>query len=325
MWSWTKRALIGLGGLIVLAALTGATYQWMATRRDLAASPPPGRLVDVGGHRLHLWCMGSGSPAVILENGLGGSTPAWGFVQPDVAGFTQVCSYDHAGMGYSEPGPSPRTTRRVVHELGRLLDAGGIHGPLVLVGASLGGFTVRLFASEYAPRVAGLVLVDASHEDQEIDVPRTAPLMPLLASTGVLRLAGMSLGLDPASLAPSVRGFARATRFRTAGYRAAVDAFMHARESAAEVKASRRPLTIPVVVVTAGRGADAEWRALQADQVGLSRRGCQVVAEESGHVVAVDQPQVVVEAIRATVDAAKGNDVLPCGSAGGPADSSRPD
>jgi pimeloyl-ACP methyl ester carboxylesterase len=325
MWRWTKRALIGLGGLLVVTPLIGATYQWFATRHDLAGSPPPGRLLDVGGHRLHLWCMGSGSPAVILENGLGGSSAAWGFVQADVAGFTQVCSYDHAGMGYSDPGPSPRTTRRIVHELARLLDVGGIQGPVVLVGASLGGFTVRLFASEYAPRAAGLVLVDASHEDQEIDVPRMAPLMPLLAATGVLRLAGMSLGLDPASLAPPVRGFARATRFRTAGYRAAVDEFVHARESAAEVKATRRPLTIPLVVVTAGRGADAAWRALQADQVGLSRRGCQVVAEESGHVVAVDQPQVVVEAIRATVSAARGNDdVGLCASPGGRTDSSRP-
>jgi pimeloyl-ACP methyl ester carboxylesterase len=326
MWRWTRRALIGLGGLLVSTALIGATYQWMATRRDLAASPPPGRLVDVGGHRLHLWCMGSGSPAVVLENGLGGSSADWGFVQPAVAGLTRVCSYDHAGMGYSEPGPSPRTTRRIVDELARLLDRGGITGPLVLVGASLGGFTVRVFASEHPPRVAGLVLVDASHEDQEIDVPRIAPLMPLLAAAGVLRLSGMSLGLDPASLAPPVRGFARATRFRTAGYRAAVDEFMHARESAADIRATRRKLDIPVVVVTGGRGSDAAWRALQADQVELSERGCLVVAEQSGHVVAVDQPQVVVEAIRATVDAARGRDDAElCGWPRGRTDTSLPD
>jgi pimeloyl-ACP methyl ester carboxylesterase len=326
MWRWTRRALIGLGGLLVLAALVGAAYQWIATRRDLAATPAPGRLVDIGGHRLHLWCTGSGSPAVILENGLGGSTAGWGFVQPAVAGFTRACSYDHAGIGYSDPGPSPRTTRRLVQELAALLDRGGIAGPLVLVGASLGGFTVRVFASEHAPRVAGLVLVDASHEDQQIDVPRIAPLMPLLAAAGVLRLSGMSLGQDPASLAPEVRGFARATRFRTAGYRATVDEFLHARESAAEVRATRRRLTVPVVVVTAGRGSDAAWRALQADQAGLSKRGCLVVAEKSGHVVAVDQPQIVVEAIRAVVDAARGsNDGGPCAGPFGRKDTARPD
>jgi pimeloyl-ACP methyl ester carboxylesterase len=314
MWLWTKRVLIGLSSLLIVAAIAGATYQWVATRRDLAATPPPGRLVDVGGHRLHIWCTGSGTPSVILETGLGGSSADWGFVQPEVAGFTRVCSYDRAGMGYSDPGPSPRTTRRIAHELAQLLDRGGVSGPVILVGASIGGLTARVFASEHAERVAGLVLVDASHEDQKEDVPQIAPFVPFLSSIGVLRLLGVSFGFPPASLAPAVRGFARATAFRAAGQRAAVDEIMHLQESAAEVRATRRKLTVPVVVVTAGRGADAVWRDLQRDQVGLSQRGCQVIADQSGHAVAVGQPQVVVDAIRATVDAARGRrDVAPCG------------
>jgi pimeloyl-ACP methyl ester carboxylesterase len=314
MWRWTKRVLIGLGGLLIVAAISGAAYQWIATRRDLAATPPPGRLVDVGGHRLHIWCTGSGAPSVVLETGLGGSSADWGFIQPEVARFARVCSYDRAGMGYSDPGPSPRTTRRIADELRELLDRSGVGGPVILVGASIGGLAARVFASAHAERLAGLVLVDASHEDQEEDVPRIAPLVPFLASAGVLRLLGVSLGLPPASLEPSVRGFARATRFRAAGYRAAVDEIMHLRESAAEVRATRRKLTVPVVVVTAGRGADAVWRDLQRDQVGLSQRGCQVIAEQSGHAVAVGQPQVIVDAIRATVDAARGRrDVALCG------------
>src|SRR4029450_3232319 len=100
------RIFIGASALIVGTALAGATYQSLATRSDLAATPPPGRLVDIGGHRLHLWCTGDGAPVVMLDTGLGGSTPGWGFVQPDVARFTRVCSYDRAGMGYSDPGPS---------------------------------------------------------------------------------------------------------------------------------------------------------------------------------------------------------------------------
>jgi pimeloyl-ACP methyl ester carboxylesterase len=310
-----KRTLIALCGLVVVAALAGATYQWIATRNDLAANPPPGRLVDVGGHKLHIWCTGSGAPAVILESGLGGSSADWGYVQPEVAALTRVCSYDRAGLGYSDPGPSPRTTRRIAHELVQLLDRTGIRGPLVLVGASSGGLAARVFASEHAERVAGLVLVDASHEDQQMDVPRIAPFVPLLSSIGVFRLLGVSFGPPPASLAPSVRGFARATSFRAAAYQATANEGTSLRESAAEVKATRCQLTIPVVVVTAGRGADAVWRDQQRDQVGLSQRGCQVIAEQSGHVVAVDQPQIVVDAIRATVDAARGrNDVPPCGS-----------
>jgi pimeloyl-ACP methyl ester carboxylesterase len=311
MWRWTLRVLVALSGFLILAALSGATWQWLATRDDLASAPPPGRLVDVGGHRLHLWCMGAGAPAVILENGLGGSSAAWGLVQPDVARFTHVCSYDRAGMGYSDSGPSPRTARRIASELAELLDRSGIGGPIVLVAASSGGFNVRVFASDYPDRVAGLVLVDASHEDQVHEVPLLARFAPLLSSVGVFRLLDVSFGLNPDSLPASTQRFARATRFRAAGYHAAADEIIHIRESASEVRASRRKLSIPLVVVTGARGADATWRDLQRDQVTLSERGCQIIAEQSGHVVAIDQPHVVVEAIRTIVDVATGRNRVP--------------
>ena len=315
MRRWTKRILIGISALLIIAALAGATYEWLATRRDLAATPFPGRLVDVGGHRLHIWCTGAGVPPVILESGLGGSTVDWGFVQPEVARFTRVCSYDRAGMGYSDSGPSPRTARRIARELAELIDRSGVGGPVVLVAASSGGFDVRVFASDHIDRVAGVVLVDASHEDQAHEVPRLARFVPLLSSFGVLRLLGVSFGLNPASLPPSVRRFARATRFRATGYQAAADEIIHIRETASEVRTSRRKLTIPLVVVTGARGADATWRDLQHDQVTISDRGCQIVADESGHVVPLEQPQIVVDAIRNVVDVARGRtDVPRCGS-----------
>src|SRR5687768_12978878 len=157
MRRWTLRILVGLCGLIVITAITGATYQWAATRKELAATPPPGRLVDIGGHRLHIWCTGEGAPSVVLETGLGGSSVDWGFVQPEVARFTRVCSYDRAGMGYSDAGLSPRTARRIARELADLLDRSGIAEPAVLVGASIGGFAVRVFASESGNRASGLV------------------------------------------------------------------------------------------------------------------------------------------------------------------------
>jgi pimeloyl-ACP methyl ester carboxylesterase len=315
MWRWTLRGLVGLSGFLILAAVCGATWQGLATRKELASTPPPGRLVDVGGHRLHLWCMGAGAPAVILENGLGGSSADWGYVQPDVARFTHVCSYDRAGMGYSDPGPSPRTARRIASELAELVARSGIAGPVVLAAASSGGFNVRVLASEHPDRVAGLVLVDASHEDQLHEVPGLARFVPLLSSVGGLRLLGVSFGLRPESLPPSTQRFARATGFRAAGYQAAADEIIHIRQSASEVRASRRKLTIPLVVVSGARGADATWRGLQRDQVKLSERGCQIIAGQSGHVVVIDQPQVVVDAIRRTVEAARGrNDAPLCGS-----------
>jgi pimeloyl-ACP methyl ester carboxylesterase len=184
MWRWTMRILVVLGAFLIVAALSGATYQWLGTRKELAATPPPGHLVDIGGYRLHLWCTGDGAPAVILDTGLGGSSADWGFVQPDVARFTRVCSYDRAGMGYSDPGPSPRTARRIASELAELFVRGGIAGPVVLVGASIAGFDVRVFASDHPERAAGLVLVDASHEDQAHEVPQMARFVPLLSTIG---------------------------------------------------------------------------------------------------------------------------------------------
>jgi len=306
------RIFVVLGAFLIVAALSGATYQWLATRRELAATPPPGHLVDIGGYRLHLWCTGDGAPAVILDTGLGGSSADWGFVQPDVARFTRVCSYDRAGMGYSDPGPSPRTARRIASELAELLVRSGIGGPVVLVGASIAGFDVRVFASDHPELAAGLVLVDASHEDQPHEVPQMARFVPLLSTIGALRLFGISFGQRIESLAPSVRQFARATSFRAAGNQAAADEIIHIRESASEVRSSRRKLTIPVLVITGGRGADENWRQLQRDQASLSERGCLMIAQESGHVVSVDQPEVVVGAIRTVVETARGHDVPLC-------------
>jgi pimeloyl-ACP methyl ester carboxylesterase len=178
--------------------------------------------------------------------------------------------------------------------------------PAILVGASSGGLIVRAFASEHTDRVAGLVLVDASHEDQNEEVPSLAPFVPVLSTLGVLRWMGVSFGLNPDSLAPAVQPYARATAFRAAGHRAAVDELMHMRESGEEVRAMRRKLTVPVVVVTGGRGANAGWLELQRDQTTLSENGCQIIAERSGHVVPIDQPEILVNTIAKTVEAARG-------------------
>jgi pimeloyl-ACP methyl ester carboxylesterase len=200
-------------------------------------------------------------------------------------------------------------------ELAALLDRSGTGGPLVLVGASSGGFSVRIFASRHPARVSGLVLVDASHEDQIHEIPSIAPYVPMLAALGAFRLLGVSFSGSPDVLAPAVRAYERATRFRASGYRTAADEIMNMETTANEVRASRRTLTSPVVVVTGARGADTAWLDLQRDQIGLSQRGCQIIAEQSGHVVQIDQPQIVVDAIRAVVAVARGqNDVPLCGS-----------
>jgi pimeloyl-ACP methyl ester carboxylesterase len=223
-------------------------------------------------------------------------------------------------MGYSDPGPSPRTARRIATELAELLARSGIIGPVVLVGASIAGFDVRVFASDHPQRAAGLVLVDASHESDAHQVPPMARFVSLLSTVGALRLFGVSFGQADESLAPSVRRYARATRFRGAGYGAAADEIRHVWESAEEVRSSRRKLTIPVLVVTGARGSDENWQQLQQDQASLSERGCLIVAPQSGHIVQIDQPEIVVHAIRNVVETTRGHDVPLCSAVGGSGD-----
>ncbi|MGA7274334.1 MAG: alpha/beta hydrolase [Candidatus Udaeobacter sp.] len=127
----------------------------------------PGQLVDVGGFRLNLYCMGSGSPTVVFDSGWGDWAPAWSTVQPEIAKWTRACSYDRAGTGFSDPGPMPRTSVRIARELHTALHNAGIAGPYILVGSAFGGDNVRTFADLYMDEVAGLVLDDADPNDLE--------------------------------------------------------------------------------------------------------------------------------------------------------------
>lgn len=126
---------------------------------------PPGKLVDVGGYRLHLNCTGKSGPTIVLIAGAGDFSFDWGLVQPDVSRFARVCSYDRAGLAWSDPGPTPRTMRQDAYELHTLLKAARIKAPYVLVGHSIGGLIARVYAGQYSDEVAGLVLVDSTHED----------------------------------------------------------------------------------------------------------------------------------------------------------------
>ena len=206
--------LLGLAGALLALAVAGAIYQAVATERAERAYPPPGEMVDVGGHSLHINCAGQGGPTVVLDAGSGGFSAQWVRVQREVSGTTRVCAYDRAGMGWSEMGPEPRDAKQISGELHALLNGADIEGPYVLVGHSFGGLYMRTYATRYPDEVAGVVLVDSSspkqaghqpvtrdsNEPQEQTfavVPRLARLgVSLLARLGVVRLLSE---LDPAS------------------------------------------------------------------------------------------------------------------------------
>jgi pimeloyl-ACP methyl ester carboxylesterase len=149
-----------VAGFALLGAALGLVYQVLGTRRDSKLHPPPGKLVDLGTHRLHLLESGRGGPTVVLEAGLMSTMLSWSELQRALAGSFRVVSYDRAGLGWSDLGPMPRTADRIVDELHTLLQRAAIPSPYLLVGHSFGGMTMPLFAARFPGEVAGVVLVD---------------------------------------------------------------------------------------------------------------------------------------------------------------------
>lgn len=262
---WFKRGAIVVVTAPVALALLGMSYQMLATRADRRNLPPPGRLIDVGGYRLHIQCEGAGHPTVVLETGALAMSALWGSVQPRVAVHTRVCSYDRAGLGWSEPGPEPRDGAQIAAELHTLLRGAGELPPYVLVGHSFGGLLVRVFIDQYPGDVAGLVLLDPSHPDQlerlrqvqgEPSLLDTLldPPLPVLARLGVLRL-----GLRFSERFDGL-GARRAAEFKVffadASHQSAGDAEIQAwSQTAAQTRAANSLGELPLVVVSAA-GAD---------------------------------------------------------------------
>jgi pimeloyl-ACP methyl ester carboxylesterase len=160
-----------LVGLILVLTPTESPVAQSAAGGGADSLAPPGRLVEVGGYRLHLYCTGARSsrqPTVVLSPGAGDFAVDWGLVQPAIAESTRVCSYDRAGTGWSDPGPEPRTLRQEAAELRLLLRNAGERSPYVLVGHSVGALVVRAFQEAWPDSVAGMVLVDPTHEDARL-------------------------------------------------------------------------------------------------------------------------------------------------------------
>jgi pimeloyl-ACP methyl ester carboxylesterase/ketosteroid isomerase-like protein len=148
----------------IVALVSLASTAWGQAAPD--PLPAPGRLLDVGGHRLHVHCVGQGTPTVVIDGGAGTWSIHYSHIQAALAGEVRVCTYDRGGLGWSDPGPAPRTSGRMVDELHQVLHAAGAAPPLLLVGHSLGGYNVRIYQSRYPEEVGGLVLVDAAHPNQ---------------------------------------------------------------------------------------------------------------------------------------------------------------
>jgi pimeloyl-ACP methyl ester carboxylesterase len=277
----------------------------------LAALLFAANLVDVGGRKLHLDCTGSGSPTVIFESGLGEGYYVWSRVQPEVAKTHRACSYDRAGIGFSDPSPAPRSVASLVGDLHLLLGKSGEQPPYILVGHSLGGLLVRRYADRYPDEVAGLVLVDSAHEDGEsITPPELAAAQAARRAQRVeqLRSWHASGKFEEMGFPPNVTG-SLLTELRR---RSATAAWWDARfaENTLPDARTATPITVPAVVITATRwplpngfpaAAWSQYTAarlkLQQELAARSPYGTQLLVEGE-HGVPAEHPEVVIEAIK---------------------------
>ena len=299
-----------LAGLLILLACAGALYQFLGGMLDKHFNPPPGQFVEVDGLRMHLVCTGQGSPTVVLDPGLSNSWLHWYKVQPEVAKFARVCSYDRAGLGWSDPRPGPRTSKVIAEELHSLLRNAGIAPPFVLVGHSIGGLNMQMYASLYRSEVSGMVLVDSVHADQRrvfgaefqrgseywtSVMKRNLWLMPF----GIPRL----LGWCGTSL-PDRRAALRAFDCTAQQNRGWLAEETGSETSSNQVRATGSLGDLPLVVVSRGPTNAAQkpflavWFALQDSLAHRSTHGRRIIAEGAGHDIHLDRPDVVIAAIR---------------------------
>ena len=332
-------------GLIAVLIFSGVIYQAVGTVRDTQRFPPPGRLVDVGGFRLHLQDSGNNSdaPVVVLEAGIAASSISWSRVAPEVAKFARVIRYDRAGLGWSERSPAPRTAAQCAQELRLLLERAGIPGPFVLVGHSFGGYVARIFAGRFPGQMAGLVLLDTPSTSDWIPLHPDAKrklrggvlfsrIGAVLAGLGVVRFCLARLTSGSTDLPVMVtRSFGRSALTvvgRLVGevqklptniwpqvqahwcqpksFRSMASHLGHLPQSAAQVEAMGMPENIPVIVLTASN-PHAARHAAQESVARLSAQGKHTVAATSGHWIQLDEPELVIEAIRTVCAEAKGS------------------
>ena len=314
-------------GLLLLLLFGGLAYHAAASRRERRLHPPTGKLVSIDGARLHLVSMGPGvrgRASVVLDSALAGSSLSWSEIQPKLAELTHVVSYDRAGFGWSDASAGPRTVDNMVNELDQLLENANVEKPYVLVGHSYGGWIAQLYTSRHRQKVAGLVIVDAPHPKrwmspdaaQTSRVARGARLArraALAARFGLMRLMFLLervrvlsehervaelLGKMPAAIREPLKTF----WVQPKTLEALASQIENAPASAAKVFEETCELgDLPLVVVTAAN-PDAKRLEDQERTTALSRRGRHIIATGSGHWIPLEEPELIVDAVREVVE-----------------------
>ena len=297
---------------IIGLLIAGSIYQYLAERRDLRLNPPLGDLVDVGGFRLHLHCIGSGSPTVIIEAGTNDFSVGWRDIQSEVARRTRACSYDRAGAGWSDDDGEIPLPTHVVENLKAALDNALVQPPYLLVGHSWGGVLVREFAAQFPDQVAGLVLIDSSHENQYLGRTDEIEELPVgflrychaasfVGMTRALRLRG-----EPWFDYPESRAMAL---YRTHSCAATLKMLYASDLSSVQTDPPRDLGALPLRVLTRGvadSGTDLSpeeqaweetWLSLQTELASLSTNSRHRIVAGASHFIHWDKPEVIIETI----------------------------
>jgi len=302
---YCKRPIIVLALLCVLPIATHA----QTVDADQSPPPPLGKLVDVGGYRVHLYCAGTGSPTVVIVGA--GFSFNWGLVQPEVAKFSQVCSYDHSGIGWSDSGPKDSCSLRV-SEVHTALKNAGIKGPYVLVGHSLGALVARLYAGQYPDEAAGMVFVDhafhAAFPNVAKGPPPAPPPMTLPPSGG----GGIESDPNFNKLSSRDRELHLWAMSQTRNQTALQSNHAMMPECVAKADAISKehshPLgNKPLVDVSTDEALGPDYIKLQTDLLSLSQNSKQIIAKNSGHFIIIDRPDVVIDAISQVVRSVRSN------------------
>ena len=330
---WLKRIGIGILALLVAAVLSGAAYEMWMRHRIAAEFAPPGKLVDIGGRRIHLDCRGAGAPTVVFESGLDmyGSL-SWSAVQDPVAKITRACSYDRAGILWSDRTKGARNGAAVAADLHAAMQAAGERGPYVMVGHSLGGPYVMTFVQQFADDVAGVVFVDASHPDQQqrlkealgqqVEPSMAGPkIAAALAWMGVPRLfagevghpqaparanAAMSAYL-PSSLGPMLdEQRAIDQTFKDAGaLRSLGDRPLVVLTAAAPLKTT--DLAAMKLTNEQGQRLQSVWLDLHDDEASWSAHSRQLRLQDAHHYIQFERPDAVIDAVSEVVESIRTN------------------
>jgi pimeloyl-ACP methyl ester carboxylesterase len=332
----TKRKIAGYAALVVVGLLVcvlaaGAAYNALSLRHYRATAGVPGRLYRVDGYQMHLYCTGHGSPAIVLDSGLGDDSLIWAKVQPELSKTTTVCSYDRAGFGWSDARPGQQDANAIAEQLHTLLLQAGVARPFILMGHSISGLYLRAYAAHHPQDLAGLVFVDGATPLQDDRLPRALikiqddqrrdmPWTKLLLSLGWYRLKGDCTAILP--------GFERYTAWIKADscVPSQVDAMENEldaeRRSGEETLHARPPRDLPVLVLSrdpkslpsnwpapVARETSIVWNTMQEEAKHLSGHSRRIIAKGSDHYILIDRADLVNREVSAFVTQLREHDL----------------